>query len=53
MEQQWLDSLDDMIRFRGKNSDAVRGFIKLDGDLVYLSPDSKDGLNISFYLDQD
>ena len=53
MEQQWFRWATENIQFRGKNSDAVRGFIKLDGDLVYLSPDSKDGLNISFYLDQD
>ncbi len=37
MEQQWLDSLDDMIRFRGKNSDAVRQSMEWKGDLVYVA----------------
>ena len=53
MEQQWFRWATENIQFRGKNSDAVRGFIKLDGDLVYLSPGSEDELDTSFYLDED
>ena len=52
MEQQWFDSFGDLIRFRGKNSDAERQTVQWKEDLVYLSPGSADDvLDANLYLE--